>query len=105
MTLSEKVKIELCCFCQCTNALGAQQLLYFLTVLNDRHLLQVGTELTIGCPLGERDIVTECSGLTTMSAFCHLLDFLSQRIIPAWFGQAAYSTMNRTLVQAECYSY
>src|SRR5664280_1775288 len=92
-------------FCQRADALGAQNLLHLMTVLDDSHLLQVGMEGTVGCPLGERNSVTKSSGLTTMSAFCHFLDFLSNQIIPACLGQAAYSTTKRTLVQAGCLSH
>jgi hypothetical protein len=105
VTLSQQVTNGSRRLRQRADALGAQHLLHFLTVLNDRHLLEIGMERTIGCPFGERDVVTESSGLTTMSAFCHFLDFLSIQIMPAWFGQAAYSTTNRTLVQVGCYSF
>jgi len=105
VTLSQQVKNGSRRLCQRTDTLRAQHFLHFLTIHNDCHLLQVGMERTIGCPFGERDGVTEGSGLTTMSAFCHFLDFLSLQIMPAWFGQAAYSTTNRTLVQVGCYSY
>ena len=103
MTLSQKVKNLLCRLRQRADAFGAQRLLYFPTVLNDRHLLQIRMERAIGCPLGERNVVTEGSGLTTMSAFCHFLNFLSKLIKPACFEQAAYSTTKRTLVQVEGY--
>ena len=103
MTLSQQVKNRLGRLGQCADALGAQRLLHFVTVLDDRHLLQVGMKRTIGGPIGERNVVTKGSGLTTMSAFCHFLDFLSNQIIPACFEQAAYFTTNRILVQVKCY--
>jgi hypothetical protein len=69
--LFQQIKNRLPRFRQRADALGAQYLLHFLTILDDCHLLEVGMERAISCPLGERDSVTESSGLTTMSAFCH----------------------------------
>jgi hypothetical protein len=103
VTLFPQVKNRLRSLRQCADAFGAESLLHFLAVHYNRHLLQVGTERTIGCPLGERDVMTESSGLATMSAFCHFLDFLSKQIRPACLEQAAYSTTKRILVQVECY--
>jgi hypothetical protein len=103
VTLSQQLKNRLCCLRQSADAFSAERFLNFLTVLNNRHLLQVGMKRTIGSPFGERNVVTKGSGLTTMSTFCHLLESLSKQIRPACFEQAAYSTMNRTLVQVECY--
>lgn len=105
MTLSQQLKNRLRRLCQSADAFGAERLLNFLTVLDNRHLLQVGMKRTIGSPLGERNAVTKGSGLTTMSTFCHLLESLSEQIRPACFEQAAYSTTNRTLVQVEGYLY
>ncbi len=59
------------CLRQRPDALGAQKLLNFMPVLHDGHLLQVGPVDPVGDPVGERNIMTKGSGLTTMSAFCH----------------------------------
>jgi hypothetical protein len=104
VTLFLPVKNQLRRLRQRADAFGAERLSHFSTVLNDGHLLQVGVERTIGCPVGERDIMTEGRGLAAMSAFCHFLDFLSEQIRPACLEQAAYSTTKRILVQVECYS-
>jgi hypothetical protein len=88
-------------FCQSTNALGAQDLLYFTALLDDRHLLQVWMEGTIGRPHGKRAFMTEGRGLATMSALSHLWNSFLANDAGTFFEQAAYFTMIRTLPQAK----
>ena len=63
----------LCRLNQRADTLGAKGFLHLTAVLDDRYLLQVGTEGTVGLMMREGDAMTECSGLTTVSACCHLL--------------------------------
>ena len=74
VTLFERMECQLFCLCQRPDALSAKRLLYFVTVLNDRHLLQVGMKGAVGCPVRERNAMTESSGLTAMSTFSHFLE-------------------------------
>jgi hypothetical protein len=71
VTFDQKNIKQLRCFCQRADALGAQYHLNLTAILDDRHLLQVGTIGPIGVPLGEGYIIAKCCGLATVSALCH----------------------------------
>ena len=71
MTFDEEINNLSGGLCHRANALGAQSLLYLMAILDDRHLLQVGTIGAVGVPLGKGDIVAEDGSLTTVSAFSH----------------------------------
>jgi hypothetical protein len=70
-----KAGIWLSCLNQSTDALGTKSLLYFSTILDNRHPLQVGMVWAVGNTMRERYIMTKGSGLTTVSAFCHYYSF------------------------------
>jgi hypothetical protein len=90
---------------QGADALGAECLFDFPAVLNDGYPLQVGKERAVRLPVGERNTVTEGSGLTTMSAFSHFTSNPFIQMIPACLlRQAAYFTMKRIHVQVKGYT-
>ncbi len=88
---------------QRADALRAEHFLNFVSVLEHRYFLQVRAEGSVGRPVGERNAVTEGSGLTTMSAFCHFSSSFLADDSGLPLRQAAYFTMNRIHVQAKGY--
>ena len=59
------------------DAPGAQHLLDLAVALVNRHLLQVGFELTIGGTHGERPVMSKSCRLSAMGTLSHLTNFLS----------------------------
>jgi hypothetical protein len=86
VTLSDKIKNRSGRLDQCANALGAQYLFDFATILDNRHLLKIRVEGAVGDTMRERDVMAEGSGLTTMSTFCHFLtSFPANNTLPVFY--------------------
>ena len=85
------------------DALGTQHLVHRAAVLHDKRLLQVRFELAVCSTLGERAVVTEGGGLTTVCALSHVLEasFLAIIPVPVPFRRAGHFTIHPFLSQGE----
>src|SRR5512144_1990335 len=63
--------------------------MHLATIFHDDRLLQVGFERAVRRALGERAIMTEGGGFTTVCAFSHFLEASFLAIIPGNTGAIA----------------
>jgi hypothetical protein len=94
------------------DAPGAQHLFDLAIALVDRHLLQVGFELTIGGTHGERPVMSKSCRLSAMGTLSHLtISFLAiipeYRLAPAStaFYHTSYPSTRRVLIKMRVNNY